>query len=136
YLGNTGTGKSRALKLLSYTCCNVHCVKAGFSASALFRRLHKMQPAPTMIVDEGDFSKADETHEITKILNAGFEKDGTVEKSIQTSDGKDWEPKQFRVYGPKIIGTRRHYKDEALENRCITFLMGEEKVPRFIPEQL
>ena len=38
----------------------------------------------------------------------------------EVTPGKDFNPKAFDVFGPKIIATRRSFDDRALESRCIT----------------
>ena len=66
----------------------------NISTSALFRIISGVHP--TMLIDEVDSSSED----IRNILNAGFEKSGTVYRSEPTPDGKSFVPTEFSVYTP------------------------------------
>lgn len=53
------------------------------------------------------------------------------------SDGKQWDVKAYDVYSPKLIATRRRFKDAALESRMITFEMDEQPrkdIPLLLPK--
>ena len=78
-----------------------------------------MPSAERLVIDESDFRFSDERAEIVKILNNGNAKGFPVLRS-EVTPGKDFNPKAFDVFGPKIIATRRSFDDRALESRCIT----------------
>ena len=56
--------------------------------------------------------------DIVKLLNSGHKKGAPVVK-MEVSDDKI-KTVTFRVFGPKILGSRRNWTDLALESRCIT----------------
>jgi hypothetical protein len=74
----------------------------------------------TLLIDEADREKSDETNEIIKILNCGFERGRPV---VRCNKENIDNIEMFDVYGPKVIGTRYSFFDKALESRCITYIM-------------
>jgi hypothetical protein len=46
---------------------------------------------------------------------------------VARCDGQNFEVKTYRVFGPKILGSRRSYSDDALESRIINIRMKETK---------
>jgi hypothetical protein len=87
------------------------------TVSPLFRIIDSFRG--TLVIDESDFRFSDERTEIVKILNNGNARGFPVLRS-EATPGKDFNPKAFDVFGPKIIATRRSFDDRALESRCIT----------------
>lgn len=79
-------------------------------------------------MDEGDFRFSDERAEIVKILNNGNARGFPVLRSESTPQ-KEYDPRAFHVFGPKIVATRGLFSDRALESRCITEEM-ERRAPR------
>jgi hypothetical protein len=121
-LGDTGTGKSRFLDTigsLTYKPCFV----AGAVTPAVIYRVIELYGG-SLIIDEADFRSSDIHDEIVKILNCGFQRSSPVIRSQPTADGS-WEPAPFSVFCPKILATRRKFKDDALENRMFTVVMRE-----------
>ena len=49
---------------------------------------------------------------------------------------KEFEPRAFSVYGPKIVGMRGSYDDRALESRFLTEEMSGRALPAGIPISL
>ncbi len=133
--GDYGTGKSRFLQTVGTLCYKpISCVGAT-SVSAIFR-LTDMYHG-TMIVDEADFSNSDESNKITKVFNSGFQKGFPVLLSAQPKKGQ-FEPTSYDVFGPKVIATRKEFKDKALESRCITEIMEpipNLKTPLILPQE-
>ena len=86
-------------------------------------------------MDEADFRFFSETAEITKILNNGNAKGFPVMR-CQMTEGKEFKPKAYTVFSPKIIATRNSYKDDALESRCITLDMSFERSRTDVPLSL
>ena len=89
----------------------------------------------TLIIDEGDFRLSDEKAEIIKILNNGNAKGFPVLRSEATKT-REFNPRAYRVYGPKLIATRGYFEDRALESRCLTEEMGQAKLRDDIPINL
>ncbi|MDD4986331.1 MAG: hypothetical protein PHQ43_11195, partial [Dehalococcoidales bacterium] len=73
-------------------------------------------------MEEADLQKSDETSEVTKILNCGFERFRPVIRCMKDApDSLEILP----VYGPKVFATRFTFEDIALEARCLTVEMAE-----------
>lgn len=49
---------------------------------------------------------------------------------------KEFDPRAFNVYGPKIIAMRKSFEDQALESRFLTEEMGQRKLRSDIPINL
>lgn len=115
--GDFGSGKTRCLQAIGSLCYKPMFASGASTVSPLFRIIDAFRG--TLIIDESDFRFSDERAEIVKILNNGNAKGFPVLRSDVTP-GKDFNPKAFSVFGPKIIATRRSFDDRALESRCIT----------------
>jgi hypothetical protein len=115
--GDFGSGKTRCLQTIGSLCYKPMFASGASTVSPLFRIIDAFRG--TLIMDESDFRFSDERAEIVKILNNGNAKGFPVLRS-EVTPGKDFNPKAFEVFGPKVIGTRRSFDDRALESRCIT----------------
>ena len=89
----------------------------------------------TLIVDEGDFRFSDEKAELVKILNNGNGRGFPVLRSESVS-GREFSPRAYSVFGPKLIATRGYFQDRALESRCLTEETGGRKLREDIPINL
>ncbi len=132
-LGDTGTGKTRFLDViggLSYKPC---FVSGAVTPAPIYRMIPRWKG--TIILDEADFSDSSEYGEVTKILNCGFQKNRPVVRCKQNdADTLQY----FDAYCPKIIATRRTFKDRALESRCLTEMMretGRKDIPDILPPE-
>lgn len=124
--GDFGTGKSRFLLTVGSLCYKAIFASGASTVSPLFRILDACRG--TLIMDEGDFRFSDERAEIVKILNNGNARGFPVLRSEATPQ-KEYDPRAFHVFGPKIVATRGAFTDRALESRCITEEM-ERRSPR------
>ena len=115
--GDFGSGKTRCLQTIGSVCYKPMFASGASTVSPLFRIMDAFRG--TLVIDESDFRYSDERAEIVKILNNGNAKGFPVLRSDVTP-GKDFNPKAFDVFGPKVIATRRSFDDRALESRCIT----------------
>lgn len=88
-----------------------------------------------MVLDEADFRASDERAEIVKILNNGHAVGFSVLRSDVTPS-KEFRPRAFRIFGPKIIATRHSFENEALESRCLTAVLGARPLRGSIPISL
>jgi hypothetical protein len=122
-LGDYGTGKSRLLKTIGPICYQPIMTNAGSSASSLFRILDLFTNS-TLVLDEADFNNSDEASMIAKILNGGNEKGQPILRSEKNALG-NFDAAAFDVFGPKIIGMRKDFQDQATASRCLT----KEMVP-------
>ena len=89
----------------------------------------------SLIVDEGDFRFSDEKAELVKILNNGNGRGFPVLRSESVS-GREFSPRAYSVFGPKLIATRGYFQDRALESRCLTEEMGGRRMRDDIPINL
>jgi hypothetical protein len=117
-LGDYGTGKSRLLKTVGPICFQPIMTNAGSSASSLFRILD-LFTGSTLVLDEADFNNSDEASMIAKILNGGNEKGQAILRSEKDALG-NFDAAAFDVFGPKIIGMRKDFQDQATASRCLT----------------
>lgn len=128
-IGDYGTGKSRLLKVLN-VCYRSLYTSGMASAAPIFRLIHGY--GCTLIIDEAEFSnKLDRNDDIKEILRFGKDSDGVVLRCDPTT----FYVKGFKVFGPKILGSRRTTGDDALESRVISIRMQETKskdIPLFL----
>src|SRR5690349_4041715 len=134
-LGDYGTGKSRLLKTIGPICYQPIMTNAGSSASSLFRILDLFTNS-TLVLDEADFNNSDEASMIAKILNGGNEKGQPILRSEKNELG-NFDAAAFDVFGPKIIGMRKDFQDQATTSRCLTKemipMMPHPRIPLDLP---
>jgi len=134
-LGDYGTGKSRLLKTIGPICYQPIMTNAGSSASSLFRILDLFTNS-TLILDEADFNNSDEASMIAKILNGGNEKGQPILRSEKNAMG-NFDAAAFDVFGPKVIGMRKDFQDQATASRCLTKemlpIMPHPRIPLDLP---
>lgn len=116
-LADLGSGKSRlGIDVLGSICYKSIPTMAVSSMSAIFRTLDAM--GGTLILDEADLGdESEKTSEIVQLLNSGYKKGVPVLRCSLGVGGVQSEA--FRVFGPKVILSREHMKDHALESRCL-----------------
>lgn len=131
--GDYGTGKTRFLTILGSICYKPIFASGAATASPIFHLLNQIRG--TLIIDEADYRFSDEHALIAKILNAG-NVDGYPVLRSESVNGKDFRPRAFRVYGPKVIGMRGRYDDAALESRFLTDTSSHPSVREDIPLNL
>lgn len=130
--GGPGTGKTRFLLTVGSLCYKPIFASGASTTSPIFRILDAVRG--TLIIDEGDFLYSDEKAEIVKILNNGNARGFPVLRSMPA--GQEYNPKAFAVFGPKLVATRGHFEDPALESRCLTEEMSGRKLRDDIPINL
>lgn len=131
--GDTGTGKTRFLLTAGALCYKPIYASGASTVSPLFRILDSVRG--TLIIDEGDFRFSDEKAEIVKILNNGNARGFPVLRS-ESVNGKEFSPRAYAVFGPKLVSTRGFFQDRALESRCITEETGSQRLRDDIPLNL
>jgi hypothetical protein len=131
--GDFGSGKSRYLLTVGSLCYKPIFASGASTVSPIFRILDAFRG--TLILDESDFRVSDEKTEIVKILNNGNTRGFPVLRSEATPT-KEYNPRAFHVFGPKIIASRSNFSDKALESRCITEDMGRQTPRPEIPLNL
>lgn len=131
--GDYGSGKTRFLLTVGALCYKPFFASGASTVSPIFHILDAFRG--TLIFDEADFRFSDEKAELVKILNNGNMRGMPVLRTEVTRD-REFNPRAFQVYGPKIVATRGHYQDRALESRFITEEMGTKKLRAEIPISL
>jgi len=117
FRGDYGTGKTRALMTIGSLCYKPFFASGASTVSPIFHVLDVFRG--TLILDEADFRFSDATAELTKILNNG-NADGLPLLRTMTNRHRELNPRAFKVFGPKIIGMRHGFSDDALESRFLT----------------
>jgi hypothetical protein len=131
--GHYGTGKSRFLLTVGALCFKPIFASGASTVSPLFRLLDQI--GGTLVIDEADFWASDERAEIVKILNNGNAKGFPVLRS-EATPSKEFNPRAFNIFGPKVIATRHAFQDEALESRCLTDVFGPRALRPDVPISL
>jgi len=114
-LGDFSTGKSRFLQTLAHLHYKPIFASGGTTAAPIFRIIDKWRG--TLVIDEADFKFTDETQDIIKIINLGYEKGNFILRCDQNDASKI---NTFNPFCPKIIATRKLFVDKATESRCFT----------------
>ena len=114
-LGDTGVGKSRFISAFGYIHYKPIFTTGSTTPAPLFRIIEKWKG--TVVMDEADFKQSDESEQIIKIINQGFEKGSFIMRCDQNDANQI---NFFDPYCPKILATRRTYTDKATESRCVT----------------
>jgi hypothetical protein len=133
FRGDYGTGKTRALLAVGSICYKPFFASGASTVSPIFHILDTFQG--TLVLDEADFRFSDATAELTKVLNNGNMQGLPVLRTM-TNRNKELNPQAFRVFGPKIVGMRQSFDDQALESRFLTYDTGSESLRADIPLHL
>lgn len=133
FRGDYGSGKTRALIVFGSIAYKGFFASGASTVSPIFHTLDMFKG--TLIFDEADFRFTDEKAELVKILNNGNVKGFSVLRT-QVTANKEFEPRAFSVYGPKIVGMRGSYEDRALESRFLTEEMSGKSMREDIPISL
>jgi hypothetical protein len=131
--GDYGSGKTRFLLTVGSLCYKPIFAGGATSTSSTFRMLDSFRG--TLIIDEGDFRYSDEKSDLIKIFNNGNQKGLPVIKT-EMSGAKEFNPRAFEVFSPKILASRGPFDDKALESRFLTEETGDRKLRRDIPINL
>jgi hypothetical protein len=132
--GEPGSGKTRFLLTVGSICYKPIFASGASTVSPIFRILDAMQG--TLVLDESDFRMSDERAEIVKILNNGNVRGFPVLRTEQVPGTKEFNPRAYHVFGPKIIATRGSFDDPALESRFLSERMESDRLRRDIPISL
>src|SRR6266550_1630339 len=132
--GDPGSGKTRFLLTIGSLCYKPIFASGASTVSPIFRMLDSFHG--TLIVDEGDFRFSDEKAEVVKILNNGNVKGFPVLRSEVSGKGREFNPRAYHVFGPKLVATRGFFDDKALESRFLTEEMGQYRLRDDVPINL
>lgn len=128
--GDYGSGKTRFLQTVGSICYKPIFASGASTVAPLFHILD--QVGGTLVLDEGDFRFSDERADIAKILNNGNAKGFPVLRCEKINQ-REFSPRAYTIYGPKIVASRHDYDDFALESRFITEDVGLTGVRHDIP---
>lgn len=131
--GGYGSGKTRFLLTVGSLCRLPIFASAASTVSPIFRLLDAFKG--TLVLDESDWRMSDEKAEVIKLLNHGNAK-GFPLLRTEVSAKREFDPKAYQVFGPKIIASRGFFQDRALESRCLTEDMRGGAVRADIPLNL
>lgn len=131
--GDFGSGKTRALIVIGSICYKAFFASGASTVSPIFHTLDTFRG--TLIFDEADFRFSDEKSELVKIFNNGNAKGFPVLRTALTVK-REFDPRAFNVFGPKIVAMRRSFEDQALESRFITEETGQRSLRANIPINL
>jgi hypothetical protein len=131
--GDFGSGKTRALFVIGSLCNKAFFASGASTVSPIFHTLDTFRG--TLIFDEADFRFSDEKSELVKIFNNGNVKGFPILRTAITTK-REFDPRAFNVYGPKIVAMRKAFEDSALESRFLTEEMGQSSLRRDIPINL
>lgn len=133
FSGDYGSGKSRALYVIGSICNKPFFASAASTISPVFYTLDLFRG--TLVLDEADFRYSDLQADITKIMNNGSVKGFPVLRQTQTAT-KEFDPRAFNVYGPKLVAMRKSFDDVALESRFLSEDMNARTLRDDIPLNL
>lgn len=131
--GDYGTGKTRFLSVVGSVMYRPIFGSGASTVSPLFHLLDEF--SGTLVLDEADFRFTDEKADLAKILNNGNVRGFPVLRAVSHRRG-EFRPRAFRVYGPKLVGSRGGYDDKALESRFITEEIGGRPLRNNVPLNL
>lgn len=131
--GDYGSGKTRALYVIGSICNKPFFASGASTVSPIFHVLDTFRG--TLIFDEADFRFSDEKNELVKIFNNGNVRGFPVLRTAFTAK-KEFDPRAFNVFGPKIVAMRKSFDDPALESRFLTEEMGQRSLRSDIPINL
>ena len=131
--GDFGSGKTRALLVVGSLCYKAFFASGASTVSPIFHTLDTF--GGTLILDEADFRFSDEKSELVKIFNNGNVRGFPVLRTAITVK-REFDPRAFSVFGPKILAMRRSFEDQALESRFLTEEMGQRSLRPDIPINL
>jgi hypothetical protein len=132
--GEPGTGKTRFLLTVGSLCYKPIFASGASTISPIFRILDLVRG--TLILDESDFRFSDERSEVVKILNNGNVRGFPVLRTETVPGSKEFNPRAYHVFGPKLIATRGFFDDAALESRFLTEEMSSLRLRADIPISL
>ena len=121
-LGDYGTGKTRLIQVVGAVCYRPIFTAGASTVSPIFRMMDKYRG--TLIMDEADFARSDESADIIKIFNTGYMKGMPLLRSVDRGGSQGFDVEVYEVFGPKLIATRKKFFDKATESRCLTKEMG------------
>jgi len=118
--GDKGAGKSTLLSILKNTCFNA-TMWSNMTEAVIFRYIDISNA--TLLLDEVEDLKNPKNKGLTGILNAGFNKEGTVPRTKMTKNSE--KVIQYNAYSMKAIAGINDIPN-VLKDRCINIQMAKK----------
>jgi hypothetical protein len=134
FCGLPQTGKTRGIEVIASICYHAHSISGSVTAAPMFRTIEVS--GGTTIIDEADFKDSDVGTDVMKILNCGYQQGQPVSRMEKDKGGK-FVPRLYDVFGPKVIGGRQRFRDDATESRCLSYTPlpnRREGIPLQLPD--
>jgi hypothetical protein len=119
FLGDYGSGKTRALETLSNLCYR-SLMSASISLAGIPRAIQNYH---TILFIDEFIGSEEEKRELVKILNAGYRR-GSVYVRVAPDKSKI---EEFDVFGPKVVATSEDI-EKSLQTRLIVIRLTKKKV--------
>jgi hypothetical protein len=110
-VGPLGSGKTTLLRLLSRVCRR-SVLLGDTTLASMYLLANELQP--TLILDEADLDKGQDSGELRRFLRNGHTMDFSVARNGEL----------YSVFGPRVLASRRPPKDAALASRAIFISMS------------
>ena len=126
------TGKSRFLHTVGRLCYRAYTIAGSTTPASVFRSIQRWKG--TLLLEEFTLKESGEEQDIIKVLNCGYERGNPVIRCDSELNKMFY----FDTFGPKIISSRKSFKDEALNSRCLSEVLTEtcrEDIPVLLPEE-
>lgn len=133
FRGDFGSGKTRALTVVGSLLYKAFIASGASTVSPIFYTLDTFRGS--LVIDEADFRFSDKDADVVKILNNGNVKGFPVLRQSMNQK-REFDPRAFQVFGPKIVAMRHAFEDVALESRFLTEEMGQQSIDDSIPQNL
>lgn len=133
FRGDFGSGKTRALSVVGSLVYKGFFASGASTISPIFYTLDAFRG--TLVIDEADFRFSDKDSDVVKILNSGNVNGFPVLRQ-SVNQRREFDPRAFQVFGPKIVAMRHAFDDAALESRFLTEEMGQRTPDNDIPLNL
>ncbi len=131
--GPLGRGKTRGLLAIGSLCYKPFFASGASTISPIFHTLDNF--GGTLVLDEADLRFSNATSDLVKLYNNGATRGLPVLRTMPNRH-REFNPRAFRVFGPKIIAMRGSFEDQALESRFFTEEMGGRALRPNIPISL
>jgi len=137
FLADLGSGKSRAVDVIGDLCFYRMKIDGGSTAASILRL--KQSWHGTATADEADMKKSQDSsgyeETMSKFFNLGFEAGKYITKVSQENMHTQ---EVFDPFGPKVLGMRAPFRDQATESRCLSHSPREttrKNIPNILPPE-
>jgi hypothetical protein len=123
FLGPKGTGKTRALELLSQLAYR-GCLVTHPTPAVVFRLVDRY--TPTLLADNYEFWPEGTRNDLDGLFNAGYRRGVHVYRCPREGEGNGSDLLVFKVFCPKALAGTREPVD-SLASRCIMIRMSRNQ---------